>query len=96
MIELGLKNNILALILPQLLNVFNLFIVRNFMKTIPVALTEATKIDGADDFTIFIRVILPLSKPVLATIGLFIGLMYWNQWYHTMLYISDSRLYNLQ
>lgn len=91
-----LKNNLLALILPYLVNVFYLIIMRSFMTSIPESLGESAKIDGAGDFTVFVRIILPLSKPALATIGLFIALDYWNDWYNAMLYITDYRLYPLQ
>jgi len=69
---------------------------RSFMSSIPDSLGESAKIDGAGDFTIFIRIILPLSKPALATIGLFIALEYWNDWYNSMLYITNYKLYPLQ
>ena len=58
--------------------------------------TESGKIDGAGDFTIFIRIIMPLAKPVIATIGLFTALLLWNDWYSCMLFINDDKLYNLQ
>ena len=59
-------------------------------------LTESAKIDGAGDFEIFIKIILPLSKPALATVGLFIALGYWNDWYNCMLFINNENLYSLQ
>ncbi len=94
--QMGFKNNVMALILPSLLNVFNIMVVRNFMAGIPYAITESAKIDGANDFTIYLKLILPLSKPVLATMCLFIGLAYWNEWYHCMLFINNDKLYTLQ
>ena len=66
------------------------------MSGIPQALTESAKIDGAGDFTIFMKVILPLVKPALATIGMFIALGYWNDWYNSMLFINNENLYSLQ
>ncbi len=96
MLSLGMKNNPLAIILPGLLSVFNIFIMRNFAKSIPEAITESAKIDGANDITIFVRLIFPLLKPALATIGLFLALDYWNSWYTCMLYITDQDLYTLQ
>ena len=93
---LNLKDNYLSLILPILINIFYLLVMRSFMSSIPDSLIEAAKIDGAGDFTIFIKVILPLSKAGLATIGLFIALDYWNYWYNAMLYISDYTKFPLQ
>ena len=93
---LHLKDSMLALILPGLLNVFYLLIMRSFIADIPSALIESAKIDGAGDFTIFIKIILPLLKSGLATIGLFIALGYWNDWYNAMLYINSEEKYPLQ
>jgi putative aldouronate transport system permease protein len=91
-----LKNSMLVLILPYLVNIFYLIIMRSFMTSIPDSLGESAKIDGANDFLIFIRIILPLSKPALATIGLFIALDYWNDWYNAMLYLTNYKIYPLQ
>ncbi|MDO5047498.1 MAG: carbohydrate ABC transporter permease [Anaerococcus sp.] len=87
---LGLKNSLWALILPLLLGTFNIIIMRTYFQTsIPKALIEAATIDGANEFQIFFKIVLPLSLPVLATIGLFLTLGYWNDWYNAMLYIDD-------
>jgi len=94
--HLNLKNSIWALILPILINVFYLLIMRSFMKSIPDSIVESAKIDGAGEIRIFMKLILPLATPGLATIGLFIALDYWNDWYNAMLYISDYRMYPLQ
>jgi len=93
---LGLKNSPLALLLPGMLNVFYILIMRNFTRSIPDSITESAKIDGAGDFVIFIRLILPLMGPALASIGLFIALGYWNNWYNAMLYIEKQDLFPLQ
>lgn len=93
---LHLKDNYLALILPLCFSVFNLLLMKSFMCGIPAELTEAARIDGCGDFTIFIKIILPLSKASLATIGLFMALAYWNDWYNPMLYIDDEKMYTLQ
>lgn len=93
---LHLKDNLLALILPMLINVFYLIIMRSFMKSIPKTIIESAKIDGAGEFTIFLKLILPLAKPGLATIGLFIALDYWNDWYNAMLYMTDYMKFPLQ
>ncbi len=93
---LSLKDNYLALILPLLINVFYLLIMRSFMASIPSSIIESAKIDGAGEFLIYVKLILPLSKSGLTTIGLFILLNYWNDWYNAMLYISDYKKYPLQ
>ena len=93
---LGLKNTYLSLLLPPMLSVFNIILMKSYIGGIPQALTESAKIDGAGDFTIFIKIILPLIKPALATVGLFIALGYWNDWYNSMLFINNENLYSLQ
>lgn len=96
MTKLGFRNSLWSVITPNLLTVFNILIMRNFMQAIPGELVESAKIDGANDFVIFLRIILPVAKPALATIGLFLALAYWNDWYHAMLFISKSERYPLQ
>lgn len=93
---LHLKDSLLALILPGLFNVFYLLIMRSFVAVIPVALIESAKIDGAGEFRIFFQIIFPLLKSGLATIGLFLALGYWNDWYNAMLYINSDTKYPLQ
>lgn len=93
---LQMKDTILALILPTLLSPWYIMLMRTFMRSIPTALIEAARIDGAGDFTIYARVVIPLSKTALATVGLFIALSYWNDWYLASLYINDEALYPLQ
>ncbi len=93
---LHLKNNYLALLFPAMLTVFDIIIMRSFMKSIPEALAESAKIDGAGEFRIFAQIFLPLSKPALATVGLFIALRYWNDWYASMLFITQKEKYSLQ
>ena len=93
---LHLKDNYLALLLPPLLSVFNIIIMKSYISGIPQALTESAKIDGAGDFQIFIKIIIPLLKPALATVGLFIALGYWNDWYNSMLFINNEKLFSLQ
>ncbi|WP_319758264.1 carbohydrate ABC transporter permease [uncultured Sphaerochaeta sp.] len=93
---LQIKNSLWALVLPCLLSPWNIFLMRNFMKSIPYSLVEASKIDGANDWQIYEKVMLPLSKAGLATVGLFIALNYWNDWYHASLYITKENLYPLQ
>lgn len=94
---LGLRNTLLALIIPSLLfNPFNLFLVRNYMKQIPYSLTEAARIDGANDAYIAFRIFFPLSLPVLATITLFYGIAYWNNWFNAIMLVDRESLYPLQ
>jgi putative aldouronate transport system permease protein len=93
---MNMKDNVLIYIIPYLFNVFYMIILRTFMKSIPDSLTESAKIDGAGDFRIFIQIIMPLCKPALATIGLFVALNYWNDWWMAMMFINDEKLYNLQ
>ena len=81
---------LLAVTLPYLFSVFNLLIIRNFLKSIPDAIVESAKIDGAGDFLIYRKLILPLSKPGIASIGLFVGLAYWNDWFLSYIFISEK------
>ncbi|GLX68694.1 carbohydrate ABC transporter permease [Paenibacillus glycanilyticus] len=90
---LSLKDNYLAVLLPGLLSPFLIIMMKSFVRSIPHAITESAKIDGAGDFTIFIRLILPMTTPALATIGLFIALGYWNEWYNSMLFLSTNMEY---
>lgn len=94
---LGFNNNIIALLVPFLLSPFNVLIMRTFFaNSIPDSIIEAAKIDGASENLIFAKIIVPLSKPVLATVGLFNTLGYWNDWFSSLLYISDKKLYTIQ
>ena len=93
---LGLKNTIWAMILPTLVSVWNILLVKGFMNGVPFEITESAKIDGAGDFLIFYRLILPLAKPVVATIALFTALTYWNDWYMCMLFEDKKDLFSLQ
>lgn len=93
---LQLKDNLLALILPILLSPFNIMVMKGFMSKIPLEIIESAKIDGAREFRIFFRIILPLSTPALATLGLLISFAYWNEWFNAMLYIDDPNKVPLQ
>lgn len=90
---LGLKNSYFAVLLPLLMNPWLIILMKNFVKSIPHEITESGKIDGAGDFTIFLRLILPTLKPALATIGLFLALGYWNEWYYSSLFLTSSVKY---
>ncbi|CAN7669190.1 carbohydrate ABC transporter permease [Paenibacillus sp. LjRoot153] len=95
--SLGLLNNFWVYVLPGMVNAFNLIVIRTYIRTLPSGLVESAKMDGAGDFTIFLRIILPLCTPVLATISLFIAVGSWNTWFDTFLYASsDLKLSTLQ
>ncbi|MEC0372243.1 carbohydrate ABC transporter permease [Paenibacillus chibensis] len=93
---LHLKDSLLALILPLLLSPFNIMVMKGFMAKIPLEIVESAKMDGAREFRIFFRIILPLSTPALATLGLLISFSYWNDWFNAMLYIDDPGKVPLQ
>ena len=93
---LGLKDSVWSLILPYILNPFYAFILVAFYRSLPYELNEAATIDGANDISIFIRIIWPISIPVIATVGLFFSLMYWNDWYLSLLFIDNHELHSLQ
>lgn len=93
---LHLKDSVWAMILPSLAGAFNLFLVRNFMLSIPEEIHESAKMDGAGEFRIFWRLIAPLSLPVMATVGLFISLGYWNDWFLGLMFVDKQELQPLQ
>ena len=94
----NIKNTIWALLFPNLLlNGFNLVLVRNYMQySIPGELQEAAEIDGASVFGIYLRIILPLSKPILATVGLLTAIGYWNDWTNGLYFVTSPKLYSVQ
>jgi len=94
--ELGLVNNILVMIIPAALNTFYLIIMKNYFGTLPEALEESAKLDGANDLYILVRIILPISAPFIATFGLFYAVERWNEWWYAMIFISDSSKVPLQ
>lgn len=95
---LGIKNTILALIVPNLLlNAMNVLLARTFFMTnIPAAIIESASIDGASELRIFTSIVMPCSLPILATIGLFVGVGYWNDWFNGMIYLTNPNLFNIQ
>lgn len=93
--SLGLKNNFLVYILPGAFSCYNMILIMNFFRSIPKSLEEAAFIDGASFFTVFNKIYLPLSLPGLATVGLFIMVGYWNDWFTGVLYMSDTSNYPL-
>jgi len=95
--DLKLGNTLLVLLLVPMFNVMNVLILRNFIQNaIPEALLDAAKIDGLGHAGIFFRIVLPLSKPALASIGLFTALAYWNDWWTPMMFVQDEKLFPLQ
>lgn len=93
---LHLSDSIWVMIVPALVNPWYMFLMRNFFKTIPDSLSESAKIDGANDMFILFRIILPLSLPAIATVGLFYSLDYWNEWFRALMFIENPKLYPLQ
>lgn len=93
---LGIKDTTLALILPYAANAWHILLLRTFFQKIPYSLIESAKIDGASEIKTFFSIVLPLSKPGLATIGLFILLLYWNDWWLSLLFIESQDLVPLQ
>ncbi|MBD7914451.1 carbohydrate ABC transporter permease [Clostridium sp. Sa3CUN1] len=88
--KLGLLNNFLVYIVPGLVSAFNMIVIRTYINGLPDSLVESAKIDGAGEFRIFMQIILPLCKPVLATVALFVAVGQWNSWFDAMLYCSAS------
>jgi len=94
---LGLKDSVWVLILPMAVSSFSIILCKTFFRTtIPDSIIESAVIDGASQITIYFRIILPLSLPVLATVGLFLSFAYWNDWFLAMLYIDNPKLFTLQ
>ena len=93
---LNFKNSVIGLILPLMFSVWNMIIAKSFMTGIPAEISESAKIDGANDITIFAKLILPLSKPLIATLSLFSALAYWNDWYNCMLFVTNEDMFTLQ
>ena len=89
--NVGLTNNFLVYILPGLVGVFNVFVLRSFIDGLPFELQESAKLDGANDFVIFFRIIFPLCLPAIATLSLFIAVGQWNSWFDTMLYAGSNK-----
>jgi len=94
--NIGLLNSYWALILPVLVNAFNLVVMRGFFQGIPSELYEAARIDGAGDIRILVRIVLPLSKAVVAVVGLFYAVSYWNSFFNAILYLNDSAKWPVQ
>jgi putative aldouronate transport system permease protein len=94
--KMGLRNNLLVLVLPILFNTYNLILMRNyFISAIPDSIEEAARIDGCNDFSILFRIVMPVSGPIIATITLFYGVQYLNDWFTPMMYINRPKLFPL-
>lgn len=92
-----MTNNVAMLVIPMLVSAFNVLIVKTFFTlNLPDSILESARIDGASETRTFISIVLPLSKPVIATISLFQVLAFWNDWYMCLLYINESKYYNIQ
>ena len=93
---LNLKNTYMGLILPMVFSVWNMIIAKNYMRGIPYEISESAKIDGAGEVRIYLQLYLPVAKPLLATLGLFAALGYWNDWYNSMLFSTKQEMQSLQ
>ncbi|MDW7657804.1 MAG: carbohydrate ABC transporter permease, partial [Bacillota bacterium] len=94
--NIGLYNTRFALFVPGLIAAFNVIVMRNFFESLPDSLEESARIDGAHDFTILFRIVVPLSKPVLATVTLWLAVGLWNSFFAPLLYLQDNTKYTLQ
>ena len=94
--NIGLMNSVWALVLPGAVSAFMLLIVRNFISALPESLEESAKIDGANEIVVLFRIVLPLSLPIIATVGLYAGVGHWNAWFDSMIYIQEEKKQVLQ
>lgn len=93
---LGLLNSFWVYIIPHCISVYNMILVKTYMESLPASLEESAEIDGAGYLTRFVKIVLPLSKPILATVGLFAAVSQWNNVFDTKLYVTNSKIYSLQ
>lgn len=94
--KLHLFNTLTVMILPGLVSAYNLVLMRNFFSSLPPELEESCMVDGAGRLTIFVKIVLPCSLPILATIGLWLAVAHWNAWFDVLLYVRDTHMYVLQ
>lgn len=94
--ELGMINSIWAIVLPSAISTYNMIVMRTSFQAIPISLTESAYLDGANDIHILSKIVLPLSKPIMATMTLFYAVQHWNSYFPAMLYLNDSKKYPLQ
>lgn len=95
-VDLGLYDSVWGVVIPLAMNVYNLVLMRSFFEQLPASLFEAAEIDGCSPFGIFIKIVLPLSKPALASIGLFFAVAYWSEYFHYVLYVTSNDNNNFQ
>lgn len=93
---IGMYDSLAALFIPSAMNVFNFILMRTFFSNLPDSLEEAAKLDGCSDINLLMRIVLPLSKPIIATIGLFYAVGYWNEYFSALMYIQSPEKYTLQ
>lgn len=94
--NLGMLDNFIVFIFPNLVSVYNMILVRNYIEGMPEALFEAAKIDGANDLVVFFKLVIPLSKPIIMTIALFVAITHWNSWFDAYLYTNSQSLKTMQ
>ncbi|HCL02898.1 MAG TPA: sugar ABC transporter permease, partial [Lachnoclostridium phytofermentans] len=94
--NVGLINNFWVYIWPNIISVYNMILIRNYIQSLPNDLYESAKIDGANDIVIFFRIVMPLIKPILMTVTLFVAIMQWNSWFDSHIYTSSQNLKTLQ
>ena len=95
-LRLGIRNTLWAIVLPAAINPWNMFIMRTYFQGIPEEVYEAALMDGANDFVTMVRIILPLSKPIIATLLLFYAVALWNDWFSALIFLDDRNLYPIQ
>ena len=93
---LGLLDNFWVLVLPLVMSVYNMILIRSYIESMPNELFEAVKIDGGNDLIVFFRIVLPLAKPILMTVALFVAITHWNSWFDAYLYTSSQNLKPMQ
>jgi putative aldouronate transport system permease protein len=94
--KLGLIDSVFVMILPVAVNTWYLLIVKNYFQTVPLSLQESAEVDGANDITILVKIVLPVSMPVIATFILFYSVARWNEWWHATLFLNNQKLFPLQ
>ena len=95
-VSLGMKNSLWALIIPGLISAWNMLLVKSFLNSIEPAMEESAFIDGANEITIFYKIIIPVSKPIIATITLYCAVSHWNAWFDALIYINDAKKLPIQ
>ncbi|MEG0852858.1 MAG: carbohydrate ABC transporter permease [Angelakisella sp.] len=94
--NIGLINSFWVYIWPNIISVYNMILVRNYIQSLPGEVFESSKIDGANDLVIFFRMVIPLCKPIIMTVALFVAIMHWNSWFDSHIYTSSQDLKTLQ